>query len=348
MAVVQPGWVNYETGQDATLTVTLPAGTDVSGWTGSLIVRAYNGGPALITLTTGGSGLVFNTGGTPTAVGTFTAAQLALVHGPGAYVYEVLRTNVGFVYPIVDPSALVLTPSGASAYPTLTNLSEYVTHALMSATITTTMAQQILPLLAGAESYLQRRCGRRFTYLASATYYLDGTGTDRVAIPDPPCQSVVSVNEDTGGYYGTVSGSFGSTTLLTSGTDYALEFDDSKNPTWSQVGFLRRLGQRWPSRLVRPFGAEGRLLLSSVREPMPGCIKVVANTGFTLIPFEIKQAVHDLVTLSRTRSIYGRLPQSQSGEGYSRSFGSVMDMLQLPMSVQELIAMYTHGSMLVR
>ncbi len=337
MAIVSPALLTYRVTQDATTTVTLTPAEDASGWTVQATLRAYNGGPALATKTVLSGGVVgTNLATTPVWVITWAAADLTLT--PGAYVWEFARTDVA--YSIVEPSAFLLTPASATAYPTLTNLSEYAVHALGGVTPTDAAAMQLLQLLAAAEWRVKRYCGRDFVYRAAVTEYYDGRGTAELLLDRTPVATVTAVYEDWGGYGGTAVGAFPATSLLTAGTDYYLPIDSLYNDGLSYSGILRRIGTVWPVSTSRPAG-----LLSTRRVPARGAVKVTYSGGFQLIPHDLKQAVWDLTTISSVMAPDGRPALSESGEGYAVSFGPLMD---LPWLIQSALAPYRDGRLLVR
>jgi len=308
MAIAQPAMVDFEVGQDGTWTVTLSPPEDVTGWTVSTTVRMYNGGPVLITKTPSVSDPM------GVFVTAFDAADLTLT--PGAYVIQLHRTNAGFVYPITDPSCLLIRPADSTAYPTLTNLGEYAAHAMLGLTLTDALAKQMIQLLFEAEDWVKRYCNRDFPYRALQTEYYDGTGTDTFCLKRTPVTPAsVVISEDWGGNYGQTAGSFAASTALTLGTHYSVPIDSYTNDGLSYSGRVLRIGSVWPYQQVRPPG-----LLSYVkRRPCPGAIKATYSGGFQLIPHSLKRAVWDRCTLLAQRSTLGRLLQSESGEGYSYS-----------------------------
>lgn len=343
MAIAQPTSVFFESGQDGSWTVELDPAEDVTGWTISVVVRAYNGGTALITKTTASSSEIAVT---DTANGVFvvyfSASELTLLYGPGSYVIQAHRTNSGYTYPITDASPLFLRAADGTSSPTLTNLGEYFASFGAAPDLEDDDAKQYIWFLAASESLLRRICGRQFTY-GSRTFYLDGTGTPEVIIPETPVHSITSVNLDTGGYWGQPSGSFdATTTLLTSGTDYALVYDDPENSGVSKSGRLRRIGTIWPYSMHRPIGGLAYRQVAS-----PGCIKIIANTGYRLVPIDLKNAVFDLTNLYLEAAGNGHLKQSESGEGYSYSYSGLEEAAMRLGSVQSIISTYRSGRMFV-
>jgi hypothetical protein len=334
MAIAQPGLIVAEYGQDLTTTITLSTYTSISGWTVSDIIRAYDGGPVLATGTA-----------TPTDTGTVASWSIAwtaamLTQEPGAYVHEFLRTNTGFVFPIIDPSGFLIRPSAASAFPTLTNLSEYLAHAMPDATISDSQAKQVIMLLAAAEARVKHYTGRDFVYRALATEYYDGNGTNRIRLRRTPVvPSSVVIYADYGGYYGQAATPFDSTnTVLTLGTDYTIAPDSRFGDSLNHSGIVGRIGTVWPMRKVRKPG-----YLSSQFEGVSGSIKVTYSGGFQLIPYDLKLAVWDIATMYRVGSTWGQIANSESGEGYSRSLGGGGQTSDLPMHVKAILDQYRDG-----
>jgi hypothetical protein len=337
VAIAQPTSVSFQSGQDGTWTVSLSPAEDVTGWTVSCVIRAYAGGTALVTKTTS-SGITVEDTGNGVFLVEFSSSDLTLAHGPGAYLIQLMRTNSGYEYPITDPSPLILRPASATAYPTLTNMGEYYASVGGVPTLTDDESTQVIFHLAAAESLLKRLCGREFTY-KSRTFYLDGNGSQELQIPEFPVQSVTSVYVDRGGYYGQGTDAFDTDTLLTAGTDYYLVIDDHGVNGWSKTGLLRRVGTVWPYNVSRKPG-----YLSKQREPCHGCIKLTAVTGYTLVPFDLKMAIFDLVNFYRSAAADGRLLQSEGGEGYNYSLGGLDEEAKRLGSVKNIVSIYKSGA----
>lgn len=311
MAIVSPALVSFVYGQDCTITVTLSPAEDASTWTTSAKLRAYNGGTVLAT----GSVAVANASTAPVWTITFTAANLT--QAPGAYVWEFTRTNAGFEYPIVEPSAFIIRPTTASAYPTLTNLSEYIVHSRLSVTPNDATANQLTQLLSASEEQVKQYLGRDLTYKSLGTEYYDGNGRPRFKLRRwPVTPASVAISEDTGGNYGQSSGAFAAATALTLGVEYSVPIDSKWGDGLSYGGMVERINSVWPFRRRQIPGH-----LSYMRESLPGCLKVTYTAGFQTIPYPIKQAIWDLTTVKAQLSIFGRFLQSESGEGYSYSMG---------------------------
>jgi hypothetical protein len=162
------------------------------------------------------------------------------------------------------------------------------------------LLDQIRP---GVEAAIEGFCKRSFAE-ATRTEFYTGSGDSRLLLNQYPVTAVADVRVDLGGYYGTVAGSFGTTTALTAGLDYALEIDTSGT---SRAGVLRRLGGvgsswgAWPGPIMVP-GAGGGGSLTAGRDgptwvPVAGSIKVTYTAGFASMPEDLMLAVDQTVAL---------------------------------------------------
>lgn len=157
----------------------------------------------------------------------------------------------------------------------------------------------ILNLFIAAASDAIKRFCRRPIEQATYTDYYDGSGKPRLILRNTPVQSVTSVHLDAAGYYGTATGAFAASTLLTSGVDYALEIDDNEGLGISRTGFLRRIGNS----SISTFGNQGAntSLTYGWKGPIwpvgTGNLKVVYVGGWATVPDAITQAATTLVSL---------------------------------------------------
>lgn len=340
MAIVQNHWAYVTAGQDATDTVTIAA--DTTGWTATFTVRAVQGGTALITKTT-------SSGITNTPDGTAVASTMVIALDdtdldltPGAYYCQLWRTNAGAEYPIFDVGTLYVAAANDSAYPTLTNLSEYCVHALYNATPPDNLAAQLTQMLAGAEEIIRDLCGRQFTR-GTYTEYPDSPGRDYFDLRETPVSTTgLTLYLDTGAMAGQGADDFAAATLLTAGTDYWLDLSRRTTAGESKTGRVYRRGALWPARLTRPVGR-----LAARREPWPGVLKVSYTGGYPLVPMSLKQAVWDLATIGAEAAAQGRLPVSESGEGYSVSRGEMEKEAQRLNSVQAVVHKYARAAAFV-
>ena len=334
MAIINPQLQIAEYGQDLTITLTL--GSSVSGWTMVAYLRAYAGGTALATITP----TVTDTN-TGVMTITFTASQLTQT--PGYYIWEVLRTNSGYVYPIVDPSGFLIRNSSSGANPALTNLAEL--YGYIGETSTSDAdAKMYLGLLTAAESAVKRICGRQFVR-QTVTEFLDGNGLQAVSLRETPVQSITSVYLDTAGYYGQGDSSpFSASTLLTSGSDYFLKIDN--NLGTSDCGLLFRTTRVWPANNnYVQYNLTPRI--TPVNGPCFGCIKVVYSGGYGLIPEDLKMAIYQIVQDRRGAISQGEKLTSESFENYAYSLGTPDNELMRIGSVGRILNSYRRNAVIM-
>jgi hypothetical protein len=149
-----------------------------------------------------------------------------------------------------------------------------------------------------------------------------------------PVWSITSLKLDVNGWFGSVTGSFASTTALTSGVDYVMPVDPTTGR--SETGQLLRINGLWPLSWARPVG-----MLSYFNTAMPGCIKAVYVGGFDPIPYDLQLAVWQICAERRLRAVSGQPKQSESDEGYSYSLGGMSDAEMLMIgSVRQLLTPY--------
>ena len=285
-----------EAAQDATWTITLSPPEDVTNWLVTATIRAYNGGPVLVTKSGPSSDIQVTNTGAGVFVVYFTATDLTL--SPGAYVLQLHRTNPGFGYPLTDPSPLIIRPADADA-------------------------EQLVQCMAAAEDWIKRYCNRDFAYRANVTEYPTPNGTHVVLLNRTPVTPAsVVVYEDYTGNFGQTSGAFDPVnSILTLGTDYTVPIDTQWNDGLNYSGRLIRLNRTWPYAQQRPMG-----LLAFTKVALPGSVKVVFTGGYSIIPYAIKNAVWNLTTLFARMAPEGRLAMSESGEGESVSWGNIEDI----------------------
>jgi len=141
------------------------------------------------------------------------------------------------------------------------------------------------------------RAANGIDYKSRTQYYL-GTGTQKLLLRNRPVYpspsgsySALAVYVDQGGYFGTASGAFDSTTLLTYGTDYTLQIDQDDGS--SRSGILIRVSNYWPKPTVRQQG-----LLSPFIGPDTGSIKVIYTAGWTLdtLPAAFRMAANMVIS----------------------------------------------------
>lgn len=147
------------------------------------------------------------------------------------------------------------------------------------------------------------------------TEYYSGCGRSTLVLRSRPVTSITSIYYDTTGYFGSASG-FGSSTLLTSGTDYALELSE---PGFSLSGIVHRIGGVWGDSRVK-VGSD----LVGYTVPGIGNIKVTYTAGYDgttwTIPSNIKLLNNLLARqIIRIAPTAGAPISSESFEYYSYS-----------------------------
>ncbi len=169
---------------------------------------------------------------------------------------------------------------------------------------TTTQDPQIDALRGAAEQAIKSYCNQPFEP-ATYTEYYTGSGNRQIILRKIPVSSITTVHLDHEGNFGFSSGAFDSTTLLTSGEDYALDLDGSWNSLpVSFSGILYRVSSFWPlnTRAYVP----NNITLETVSSP--GNIKVVYTAGYNPIPQDLQYAVCTLVSFMKVTGPLGGFP----------------------------------------
>lgn len=203
--------------------------------------------------------------------------------------------------------------------------------------ITNTTEDPFLDILVPAVDAAVKKYLDRDIEQTSYVDYYGGNNTVILTLNEAPVISVSEVKEDVTAYYGSVAGTFGSTTILTSGVDYTVVRDGRNGLI--EVGRLQRLnGCVWPCRWEYQAG-----LLTAVRKPGLGNIKVTYTAGYAQgsIPRDLQLACWLLAARIRlVRKRGGLLPQSESLAEYSYSLQQlVQQQLQLG-TVEQLLSRY--------
>jgi len=138
--------------------------------------------------------------------------------------------------------------------------------------------------------------GTRGTYTRKLTEFYMGTGQRELLLRERPVQSIASVNFDQGGYFGDATDAFASETLLAAGSDYVLYRDKTiGGASIGSSGILLRIGSDWPATLAIPGGH-----LTGFERPSLGNVKVTYTAGFARIPWDLQDAVIQLVAQKRS------------------------------------------------
>ena len=326
-----PQVISVEAGQDVSLNVSLGS-SNITGWTFTATLRASLGGTPIVTKTVG-SGIVVNTVSPGSISVNFTATETNQT--PGHYIWEVLRSNSGYVYPVVEPSAFIIRSSASSANPSLTNLSEVQAY-LQLGTISDNETGFYLQLISAAEAAIKRICGRSFNY-SSYTEYLDGNGLYHVMVKETPVASVTSLYLDTTGYYGQGPDAFSADKLQVAGSDYFLAIDDTNG--MSNAGRIGRINRAWPNSLGF-ITHNGTPRITPMPLVTPGCIKVTYMGGYQMIPSDLKQAVFQIVADRRGAFAQGEKIVGGGFEGYTFALGATDDEIKRIGSIERTLHAY--------
>jgi len=155
-----------------------------------------------------------------------------------------------------------------------------------------------------------------FAY-ATRTEYYGGTGTPNLQLKSRPVRTdpPIQVWEEEDGSFGQISGSFGSGTLLTNGTDYFLRIDQDNGR--SRSGILIRNRDFWRKPVVRERG-----YLYPYVGKANGNIKVTYSGGYTVddLPASFRMAMNILLAKMRYFFPLGMEMSSESYEERGISF----------------------------
>lgn len=146
--------------------------------------------------------------------------------------------------------------------------------------------------------------------------YYSGGGTTSLVLRYRPVTAIATIHVDDGGYYGSASGAFSSSTLLQNGIDYALDIEQDN---FSVTGIVHRINGEWPS-----VNKRYRNDLVGAVMPGRGNIKVTYTAGFDSVT-NPPPADHKLLAILLARQIVktavnaGADFSSESFEYYSYS-----------------------------
>lgn len=178
-------------------------------------------------------------------------------------------------------------------------------------------------LIPVADTIIKKYVKRSILEEATITRYHSGNEARDIVLQEYPVSSIENVWYDPNGFWGQGPSSFGSSTLLTSGSMYALVLDGEGI---SNRGLLRRIGGAG-SGMFWPYpGGYSRGKLASYRLSVwprgDGNIKVEYTAGYSTIPDDLSFAATMLVAWLARNSPSGSVLTSESLGGYSYSVAS--------------------------
>lgn len=153
-----------------------------------------------------------------------------------------------------------------------------------------------------------------------------GSGIPTLQLSELPVRSITSIYEDPGAYGGQASGAFGSSTLLTAGSDYYLDIDRAGI---CRSGIVRRMGGSWSN--------------------VPRSIKVTYVAGYSTSELDglasalpVNAEHFKLAVLEAIKDNYEAFDassaiKSESLKDYSVTYGDASDRIVLSRRVRALL-----------
>lgn len=217
----------------------------------------------------------------------------------------------------------------------LTTVAAIKTHLGISASTEDTPLAQ---WLAQADALIKRYIGQNIEQATYVDFYA-GTGSKMLALRQRPVQSITSIYLDNSAYYGEASGAFGSSTLLTAGTDYALVRDNPNAGSATEKslsGMVVRINGVWDAASEQIVA----LLTQGVTAGI-GNIKVTYVAGYATVPADIALACMEMVAILRAGAVTGGPLASEHYEFYDYTLASAgTDGGSALGSVKQLLSRY--------
>lgn len=181
----------------------------------------------------------------------------------------------------------------------------------------TTEDAKLTQFIGFVDAQIKQYCRQNFEQ-ATYTEYYSGTGVRTVVLLRRPVQSITSVYLDQNAYYGQATPSFAASTILTVGTDYALELDESlsNGQVVSRAGIMVRVATIWPEMNASFY--PGRI--TQEYGPAFGNIKVTYVAGYpaAAFPQDVKLAACMMVAgIRRSAPFGGMTPTGERISDYS-------------------------------
>lgn len=210
----------------------------------------------------------------------------------------------------------------------------------------TTELPSLQAYLDAADGAIKKYCGWALESSARTEFYSGNNRAD-LLLRCRQVTAVASVYLDATGYYGDGTSAFGSTTLLTVGSDYVLVRDDMTTGTVGASGILRRIGSIPTtgiiSGIVYPSGQRRGTLSGFDRAAVwpigDGNIKVTYTAGYSTIPGDLEAACNMLAAQIRSAREQGRPMQSENFIDYSYQLLTNTKFAELS-EVRSLLAPY--------
>jgi len=213
----------------------------------------------------------------------------------------------------------------------LTTVTAIKTHLGLTTTDEDTFLQQSLEAV---EATIKKLIDRDIESQSYTDFYC-GTGNKILILNEYPVTAVSEVREDDGGYWGSVTDSFGTSTVLTSGVDYSLVLDGRGST--AGTGRLYRINGVWSSRWE---GKRG--LLTAGVKPGAGNIRVTYTAGYAsnAIPKDLQLAVWLIVAQIRAARGRGQFLQSERLGEYQYQLAQLSETFLRAASVEQILARY--------
>lgn len=187
-------------------------------------------------------------------------------------------------------------------------------------------------LLSAVESAFKKLTDRDIEQTSYTEYYC-GRNTPVLLLREYPVISITNVWLDEDGYYGSVSGSFGSSTLLTSGVDYALVKDGRAGA--SDTAKLLRIGGVWPGKWQYRSG-----VLTPRMTPGAGNIKVQSVCGYATVPEDIELAIWQICAQLKAERSTGQAIIEEHFEDYGVTLAAKAEEMWQVGSAAQLVSAY--------
>lgn len=187
-------------------------------------------------------------------------------------------------------------------------------------------------LITQCSDLIEEFCGRVFG-TASYTEYYCGDGRPFLVLNQRPVTAITSLYLDETAFWGQAPNAFAAATLLTEGTDYALDKDQPNGS--SRSGLVFNINGAWPVPVNYSPG-----LISPVIGPGVGNIKVTYTAGYASVPTPLTLACNMLIAKVRNSKTYGEALVSETDEVYSYQLAGEAKVGMFSKEVASVLARY--------